>query len=1207
MTRQYGSPRVVRWWQFSLGRFLPLVAVAVGAFVVAMAVNYGQAARCANRWADAQADREAEGMREALLQSHQAARDTARALEAAKHEPARGRTWSHTERWRLAEAKTQVTLPAQVWSCTLEVCNQSKCVGLWLNAPTYRVGFGALGGSISILNTNGVDNTGALFVGTPREHEPDDPPPEGELPDGPWWGVYWPFLLSVGAGSSSQHQYYGLYLMDAYGGSWGPTPPDVYELEADSLSIGIAITVSGIKGKRYTSVTPRHVNELSFHERAGGDKWYADQDSQVTVTATGPGGTLQASGPLTGAGEEVDLGANWASTFAFNVYRYHYAGVVYARCADWCDTQGAVDLSNLDLYSPGADAPDSDEPEWGRTQTDENCARIGNDGGAATWWQGTGGATHSATWSGKVWMQNRLTFKPATGKFADDTEYPEIEVYSPAGIEWVWDDEQEKYVQQVLPFTGEHTFVNQWKSWEWEWEYRQIASLDITLYERTAWREEAGEGVDGDDPILNDRQCALLVHPLSATDKSSDPRGEWGAALQIACTPISVVKPPGVTRPAAWSGSGGLTPDPTDNDLWTIAAGSTAPAASLSLASRKLARCARWVAQDPELPNSYKIRALLLINKANVDKVGDDYIDPEEERFPENPWHWENSCYGLLKLVAPRDAVLTVTIQYYGDPAISDPGYDVLDPGEGSVTWGQLRTATWQVAIAKTEAPAEYSYVVFDLAVPQTGEVRPDTYLVTSLRITFPETTEEEEWAFEDFEIGGSYWHDKWGEMPAIDFAAREYDPHDFESDYTGFAALTSGVRALHIPFGYEEYEGIERCLKQRRKSRSRNEELDIFDYAEPLSRLVWMLSVQENFEATYYDPETSVDNQDEDLVSLFGTFRWYDLVPCHEWSWPGDEGCDLGMAPRVGQWSIVAGMETAVYYAKFPQGRAHGIIYRSDRDSLVYGDGVSGRRRYGGSVRLYERATGEEEWSVNSTTTGGGHGDFRLGPGLQKGREYRLTANGGTFALQNRRYHWGCTPGIVKADPDLRLGYCGRCWYARTIEGLPWVGYYADRLGPLRNDTLVVGTGSYKHPSIMPLPDSRLRLACTDVDTGLGIMFASGDDGHQWEVLPMSVVGDLANAAQVEMLGTGIAYVVGIKEGALVCKWSDDGGVTARQFREGGTTIQICTLNLGEGDDPHPTIEVLPDTTLLVAVTDSDGTREYKSADRGETWSLLA
>jgi len=658
-----------------------------------------------------------------------------------------------------------------------------------------------------------------------------------------------------------------------------------------------------------------------------------------------------------------------------------------------------VDFSLCELFNPGSDAPDPDNSAWGRTQTQENCFRIGQyQNGIGTWSHNYQlGQVVNASWSGRIWAPLWVHFKPRTGKHADDVAYPDILV---EGTPVVWDEETQSFVPD--PWTGEKEVKQQRKSWERESEWRRLSSNAISLnWQREDMIDKAEDVGPDEQPNLNNQACPVIVHPISVTDLTGDPTTEWPPFVTITHEgPIQVVKPPGIDRPAEWTGVGGLTPDPNNNDLWHVTAGSSEPAAILNLASRKWARLNRIVWQDPNLPGMMKHRDLLIINRPNLDQVGGEYLDPEDERIPENEWHWQNYAYAKLRLKAPRDADLEIVIDYSTVTA-EDPCYPTLEPGE--FTWQrQQHQVTYRVHVAKTPEGEDYSSVVIDLAVPQEGDIAPVLYHVDKITIRILGTaSQDEDWEFDDIYLLDKYWVEDWGDEPDSYFEVREYDPWDFLADYTGFAGVVNGLRCFNIPYGYEEYERTERSLKQRQKWRSRVEGANIMDYAKALRRLCDEVNWQRGWTATYHDPEDGSANKDADGNKLFETFRWWDLLRHHEYAFddpPHSNSQDIRGAPIVRTWYIAAGIKHVIYYEKFAQGRPHGLMYRRDR---------SGRVRRSGTVQLYGRDVGTQGWALLGSATPDAHGRWRLGPELEKDKEYKLSDVATVFNLANVRYNW--------------------------------------------------------------------------------------------------------------------------------------------------------------------------------------------------------
>ncbi|MFA7030323.1 MAG: hypothetical protein WC179_08620, partial [Candidatus Cloacimonadaceae bacterium] len=299
-------------------------------------------------------------------------------------------------------AKTQVTLPAMTWSATLELCNQDHCPpGKYYSPPTNYVGFATSLGGVQILNTLG-PNQEITFQGPPLEHDPDGP----ILPGGrKWVGRYCPFLVALigsyhSGGGQQKYAVWGGDML-VYGFSEYTIPPDWY-IVGSNLSIQVEAIVEGVRGHRSINVTPRHTNELSFHERTVEDSWHLEPDYQIIIRAIGPAGTIEGNIIL----EDEIVQMPDTSGVILGINHYDEPGIVYARISNWAEPQGAVDLTNLNLYSPGADPPDPMMSSWGRTATADNRARIGNDGGVATWWEGDNGVWNSRAWRGGASPKN---------------------------------------------------------------------------------------------------------------------------------------------------------------------------------------------------------------------------------------------------------------------------------------------------------------------------------------------------------------------------------------------------------------------------------------------------------------------------------------------------------------------------------------------------------------------------------------------------------------------------------------------------------------------------------------------------------------------------------------------------------------------------------------------------------------------------------
>jgi len=360
--------------------------------------------------------------------------------------------------------KTNVTLGPLVWSATVGMVN---CNSGSLSAPCQTVHLSALGGGVSIddaINSNPDQYSG---TGPPHEHEPDDPPPPGHGSGGQWAGVYHRYNLTISAPGmgNTQSAAIWVWINDQYFQYMmpNPIPSDAITTTDNNLLVPCTISVSGIYLKVWTEENRTYSDGgiLAFTERTLKETWFADENARVTVTAILPDkSTLQVSGPLADAGQEIELGTNFALTLSFTQHRYDVTDTIYAAFQDvkWGDEP--VDFSLCELFNPGSDAPDPDNSAWGRTQTQQDCFRIGQyQNGIGTWSHNYQlGQVVNVSWSGRIWAPLWVHFKPRTGKHADDVGYPDILV---EGTPVEWDEETQSFVP--VPFTGEKEVKQQKK------------------------------------------------------------------------------------------------------------------------------------------------------------------------------------------------------------------------------------------------------------------------------------------------------------------------------------------------------------------------------------------------------------------------------------------------------------------------------------------------------------------------------------------------------------------------------------------------------------------------------------------------------------------------------------------------------------------------------------------------------------------------
>lgn len=1071
---------------------------------------------------------------------------------------------------------------------------------------------------------------GATYVGPPHEHDPADPPPPGETGPGQWFGYYAPFRVTVSAPSTSppatNEEYKDVYvwLADVWGPGVGNLPPDAIVVYGD-LAVPVQFALAGVYAKQEALDDPPDDRELmDFTDRRHEIAWYADEEATVTVTATLPdGSTISVTGPLAVAGGEFELGQQFYLRYAFEIGRFDYSGVVYGRMSGikWGDE--AVDLSHLDLYNPGADPPDGDEPDWGRTRTQANCFRVGNDGGIAIWSEDYRiGLVVDQTWTGWTaapWMQR---FKPLTGKFADDVDYDDILVYG-APIEWYQDD-QGDWQWRHRKWSGELEVVESRSSWEWQWEWKQFDAHYAWLVVDQDWRVANEEDVgDNGDPDENDRTCGLCLYPLTAEAFEGEPWWQHHLDLQHA-TSIDVNDPPGVdNRPSLWQGSGGVTVDPSDNDRWTVAAGSTTPKVERTLATRYWLRLDRlssgWTPGEEYNPDwPIMLKANLPIDVTQDDP---DWWDSSGGGVDaEDIWNWAEFAYLRLRLNAPRAGQVRLVIDA-SLVRITDPCY----------TCAEYR---WQ-EFGYTRQPFQLSYIIdvqagdhtylIDLALNEQKVVPSGDYRLQHVdKITFElpaAGSSDETWQLLALELV----------LDPGEGSRPEPETHCWAryvrnwawpwADWFGFGAVVDGKDALEVDYGYDYPNGHTRqekkllYIQRREHCPTYSGPATRLDYAKPLSRLVDELGWQEGWQAVYREPEKADENEDDDENRVIGVLRWWDIRHCHEWRLPDpDDGAlvwgesnwgeaswadfaKIDGAIVVGRGQMLAGTWQEWWYIKYPRGRIHGIA--RDKAGLR-------RLRNWGPVRLYAKHEDATDYALAGSVTTDEHGRYRLPPVRERHYVYGVDNRWELLAV-NREYT--AAHGLFNADsdPDLCRDAAGRVWEAVCLAGQPRVRYWPHCLGPPTDWRDVADGGNYTDPSICPLPDGRLLLAIHDEAAGHTVLFRSVDDGHHWEAIEGMLAADLERAA-IRADQAGILFAVGYAEGAIWIERSGDEGATVDTWRDGSTRKKVCDLQLDEGDTPpQPAVEILPDGSILVAVNSGGGTVEYRSRDRGETWEGVA
>jgi len=881
------------------------------------------------------------------------------------------------------------------------------------------------------------------------------------------------------------------------------------------LAVTVAITLTGVYPKAWaTDAAPAARGFLWFGDRSSGYSWYADADSVVTITATGPDSTvLTASGALAGAGGELNLGiAPWLLSCTLACNRFPSGDTTYARVSDlkW----GTHSLQAIaDLYNPGSgDEPNPvNNPDWTRAGSAGTDFRVGPDGSMGMWCEAASASPSSCLWI--LGPPRRVTFKPATGFFDDNVAAePPIEV-SGTPVAWAGSPP----AASPDPFTGTETFEETGgDTSRFLFEWSRFSGPTMALSVTDAWRTDNGEDVDRGDPDdpdnpttdQDDKKCALYLHPIDVTNLNGIPWDEWGTFLTI--TPegnLGVVKPAGVSRPANWVGSGGLTPDETTNDLWHVAAASSAPKATLTIAERFTSRMTRMFDHADDDPWPYHWEWGFQYNRANPPTAIEELLDPEAYRFPENIWHWKNRGAGRLDITAPRAGTVVLTVNY------KIPVFDFPFYAGGEWNWGPdspsslswvTGTVSWNVAV---EVGA--NTVTFDLALPNTGDYDPQLHVVTSIEVLLPAATEAEDWTLSEITLlprdpnalsrnEGENYHHVWS----------MFDPYNWAADFTGFRGLLSGRRILAIPSGQDGMVGVETALmiRQKRRHDPDSEATGVLDYAKAASTTAAEIGYQEGLLCEYADPtpEVGAHNRDADLNQFVASFRAFDLRHTHEFQ--GDGAVNITGCPKVVSIAVPYGLcgldgddadeGVVVYYDKYPRGREQGLGF----------SGRSGRARRTGTVYLWKRPLAGGAWELTTfSAVPDRFGRWNLGPDKEKGWEYGVTDSSTTSPdsgseFRNREYVWFTITLAGAKSLDHLRDLEGRIQvYYENTDGQLVRRWYTPTEDAYAETILWPAQTTDSHPNIMRTAGSSALTLLFIRDADAVLVVESLDNGRTW------------------------------------------------------------------------------------------------------------
>jgi len=500
-------------------------------------------------------------------------------------------------------AKTQVTM-GEAWNCTLEALNQDDDKYI-ASAPLKHMSAGSIGGTVLVKNDGNIypsPSAGGWFLDGGR--------------------MYYPFMVTLIAGGVTQTLYYGLDI----GSGVGPPPqnnnPHPDWVAVTSMDVDFSLSLQGfyLKSERTATVYPDR-QTMDWSDLSGDERWYAGPTTTADVTVTGPDGrTLTSSTPLyIPEGDEIEIGSSYAFGATITLNRAPVAGVPYATVRDikWGST--ALSTPNVSLYNPGDSDDDPAGDGWSRTQTTTSCYRVY--GGDSISMEGVSiRGAESPQYHLSLGAPLIVDVEHIDGTWFDHdgpAAAPAVE-FTSNGITWTSPTEYD-----ATKFTGNLSLAQYSDSRLYDYEWQKLTSNNISVRVTEDYRDTNGEDVGndvtgGDAESLNDQLCALVLWPLTATDRVSDPWWLPGISLEH-LSAIDVNDTYGQPRRASWwLGGDGVTVDPTDNDVWSVASGATAPTLTRNWRTqfwKRMERLGDWL-DDPEAEHN---RDWPIMLKANLD------------------------------------------------------------------------------------------------------------------------------------------------------------------------------------------------------------------------------------------------------------------------------------------------------------------------------------------------------------------------------------------------------------------------------------------------------------------------------------------------------------------------------------------------------------------------------------------------------------
>lgn len=783
-----------------------------------------------------------------------------------------------------------------------------------------------------------------------------------------WWVSFataWSITATAGTGTPPSSDVD--YVVAGWDNHYMPgMPPTLVSTWAGPTEItaAAACTVAGLvlcKRRTHASYPGVRTSPLDFSDSTVDETWFADDDATVTVTC----GAASASGPLAGAGAEVDMGT--AFNFAGSIINNYFpaANTSYGKISSITCFGQSLSMG-VTLYNPGTgSAPSSQFPDWKReAPTSGAYLLLKDDGGVAL--QRSASVAHSI---GVSYTGGFIATAPVTlnyvGLFARDFD-PDGAANSGLKVvaeprDWI----DGAWVQHEWAFGDDYLQTQFPVSWLFTYEYQFLSGSGIAQVTQAS-RVAQGEDVGGTTITTNDAQLGLLCQPITA-GVTGDPI--WGPFISISSpTMLNVDLPSGLsTRPSLWTGGTGVTVDPANNTVWTVAAGASSPAVLRTYRNRyelRMARLASGWTPGLSYNTDWPFVMKALNSAAQYAALGDDAA--WDNTCPtEDIWNWANYSYLGFQCIAPVAGTVTVTVTYKV-PTLSDPCYTSAEDrwGEFTVSYA-TRTATYQTSVA---AGSNAKYIdlckLADKTIPE-GERR--LHVIQSVQISLP--AGEGEWTLNALFLC----HDMEHTPSVFHHNKRAWDWRSV--CWFGLGGFVDGKPCWQSDDGFRRYreEFLGRQYIQFRQHDPDSEATDELSYAKDLSRIYTEVNWQEGFTASWLDPVNAAGNKDADDICFAPAMYWWDLQHQKESALSG--------AVCVGHYNWAYGAVHDVYYTVYPRGKVCGLAYAGGR-----------RKRSSGTVWLYKSEQADGDYTRVEGCVSDVQGWWKSTPLLEKGWYYGVT-----------------------------------------------------------------------------------------------------------------------------------------------------------------------------------------------------------------------